>query len=65
MVAPADATLAAYDSKVEGNVIFTKLDAAIKARQELEEFLKQDAHAKSSREETLARLEQLAALLAP
>lgn len=29
MVAPADATLAAYDSKVEGNVIFTKLDAAI------------------------------------
>lgn len=29
MVAPADATHAAYDSKVEGNVIFTKLDAAI------------------------------------
>ena len=29
MVAPADQTLAAYDSKVEGNVIFTKLDAAI------------------------------------
>lgn len=29
MVASADQTLAAYDSKVEGNVIFTKLDAAI------------------------------------
>lgn len=29
MVAPADNTLAAYDSKIEGNVIFTKLDAAI------------------------------------
>jgi len=42
-----------------------KLDAAIKARQELESFLKQDAHAKSSREETLARLEQLASMLAP
>lgn len=43
----------------------TKLDAAIKARTELESFLKQDAHAKSSREETLARLEQLASMLAP
>lgn len=42
----------------------TRLDAAIRARQELEEFLKQDAHAKSSREETLSRLEQLAAMLA-
>lgn len=29
MVAPAEQTHAAYDSKVEGNVIFTKLDAAI------------------------------------
>ncbi|MGV3663556.1 MAG: NADH-quinone oxidoreductase subunit NuoB [Prosthecobacter sp.] len=29
MVAPAEQTLAAYDSKVEGNVIFTKLDSAI------------------------------------
>jgi len=29
MVAPADQTLAAYDSKIEGNVIFTKLDSAI------------------------------------
>ncbi|MFM8877829.1 MAG: NADH-quinone oxidoreductase subunit NuoB [Verrucomicrobiota bacterium] len=28
MAAP-DATLAAYDSKIEGNVVFTKLDAAI------------------------------------
>ncbi|MBS1825909.1 MAG: FliI/YscN family ATPase [Acidobacteria bacterium] len=42
-----------------------KLDAAIRARQELDDFLKQEAHAKSSREETLAKLEQLAALLAP
>ncbi len=42
-----------------------KLDAAIRARQELEDFLRQEAHAKSSREETLARLEQLAAMLAP
>ena len=29
MVAPADSTVAAYDSKVEGNIIFTKMDAAI------------------------------------
>ncbi len=29
MVAPADQTLAADDSKIEGNVIFTKLDSAI------------------------------------
>lgn len=29
MVAPADSTVAAYDSKVEGNVIVTKMDAAI------------------------------------
>ena len=29
MVAPADSTLAAYDSKIEGNIVFTKLDAAI------------------------------------
>ncbi|MHB1078699.1 MAG: NADH-quinone oxidoreductase subunit NuoB [Prosthecobacter sp.] len=29
MVAPADSTIAAYDSKVEGNIIFTKMDAAI------------------------------------
>lgn len=29
MVAPAEQTFAAYDSKVEGNVIFTKLDSAI------------------------------------
>ncbi len=29
MVAPADQTHAAYDSKVEGNIVFTKLDAAI------------------------------------
>ncbi|MFN7934643.1 MAG: FliI/YscN family ATPase [Bryobacteraceae bacterium] len=41
-----------------------KLDAAIRARQELDDFLKQDSHAKSSREETLAKLEQLAAMLA-
>jgi flagellum-specific ATP synthase len=41
-----------------------KLDAAIRARQELDDFLKQDAHAKSSRDETLAKLEQLAAMLA-
>ncbi|MFZ2276852.1 MAG: NADH-quinone oxidoreductase subunit NuoB [Prosthecobacter sp.] len=29
MVAPADSTVTAYDSKVEGNIIFTKMDAAI------------------------------------
>ena len=29
MVAPAESTIAAYDSKVEGNIIFTKMDAAI------------------------------------
>ena len=29
MVAPAESTVAAYDSKVEGNIIFTKMDAAI------------------------------------
>ncbi len=29
MVAPADSSVAAYDSKVEGNIIFTKMDAAI------------------------------------
>ena len=29
MVAPAEQTLAAYDSKIEGNIIFTKMDAAI------------------------------------
>ncbi len=29
MVASADSTIAAYDSKVEGNIIFTKMDAAI------------------------------------
>jgi NADH-quinone oxidoreductase subunit B len=29
MVAPADTSVAAYDSKVEGNIIFTKMDAAI------------------------------------
>ena len=29
MVAPADSTIAAYDSKVEGNIIFTKMVAAI------------------------------------
>jgi NADH-quinone oxidoreductase subunit B len=29
MVAPADSTVAVYDSKVEGNIIFTKMDAAI------------------------------------
>jgi NADH-quinone oxidoreductase subunit B len=29
MVAPADTSIAAYDSKVEGNIIFTKMDAAI------------------------------------
>ncbi|MDB6003720.1 MAG: NADH-quinone oxidoreductase subunit [Prosthecobacter sp.] len=29
MVAPADSTIAAYDSKVEGNIIVTKMDAAI------------------------------------
>lgn len=40
-----------------------KLDAAIRARQELEDFLKQDSHVKSTREETLARLEKLASAL--
>ncbi|MCC6342810.1 MAG: FliI/YscN family ATPase [Bryobacterales bacterium] len=39
------------------------LDAAIRARQELEDFLKQDSHVKSTREETLARLEKLASAL--
>ena len=29
MVSPAEAPVAAYDSKVEGNIIFTRLDAAI------------------------------------
>ena len=29
MVTPTDSPIAAYDSKVEGNVIFTRLDAAI------------------------------------
>ena len=29
MVAPAESSVAAYDSKVEGNIIFTKMDAAI------------------------------------
>ncbi|MDZ4402323.1 NADH-quinone oxidoreductase subunit NuoB [Prosthecobacter sp.] len=29
MVAPAESTVAAYDSKIEGNIIFTKMDAAI------------------------------------
>jgi NADH-quinone oxidoreductase subunit B len=29
MVAPADSTVAAYDSKIEGNIVFTKMDAAI------------------------------------
>lgn len=29
MVAPADTSVAAYDSKVEGNIVFTKMDAAI------------------------------------
>ncbi|MDI1314026.1 NADH-quinone oxidoreductase subunit NuoB [Prosthecobacter sp.] len=29
MVAPAESTITAYDSKVEGNIIFTKMDAAI------------------------------------
>lgn len=29
MVAPAETHAAAYDSKIEGNVVFTKLDAAI------------------------------------
>ncbi|MBL8173840.1 MAG: FliI/YscN family ATPase [Bryobacterales bacterium] len=42
-----------------------KLDAAIKARQDLEDFLRQDSHAKSGREETLSKLEQLASMLAP
>ncbi|MBL8228695.1 MAG: FliI/YscN family ATPase [Bryobacterales bacterium] len=40
-----------------------KLDAAIRMRGELDEFLRQDAHAKSSREDTLARLERLATSL--
>jgi len=41
----------------------TKLDAAIRVRQELEDFLRQDSHLKSTREETLTRLEKLAAAL--
>ncbi len=40
-----------------------KLDAAIRARGQLEEFLRQDAHAKSSRDDTLSRLTQLATAL--
>lgn len=40
-----------------------KLDAAIRARGELEAFLKQDANAKSGREETLAALTKIAATL--
>jgi len=40
-----------------------KLDAAIRVRQELEDFLKQDSHLKSTGAETLTRLEQLAAAL--
>lgn len=41
-----------------------KLDASIRARAELTEFLRQDAHAASKREETLARLAALASALA-
>jgi FliI/YscN family ATPase len=40
-----------------------KLDAAIRLRGELDGFLRQDSHIKSSREETLARLDQLARAL--
>lgn len=40
-----------------------KLDAAVRARAELESFLRQDASHKSTREETLARLEKLAGML--
>jgi len=40
-----------------------KLDASIRARAELTEFLRQDAHVTSGREETLARLSALAAAL--
>ena len=40
-----------------------KLDASIRVRGELLEFLRQDAHAQAPREETLERLTKLAALL--
>lgn len=40
-----------------------KLDAAIRARGELENFLRQDSEAKSSREETLQKLSALAGAL--
>jgi flagellar biosynthesis/type III secretory pathway ATPase len=42
-----------------------KLDACVKARGELEAFLRQGVEEKSTREETLARLEKLAAIVAP
>ncbi|MBI3679617.1 MAG: FliI/YscN family ATPase [Acidobacteria bacterium] len=42
-----------------------KLDAAIKSRDELNGFLRQQVHAKSTREETLAELERLAKALVP
>jgi FliI/YscN family ATPase len=42
-----------------------KLDASVKARGELEAFLRQGVEEKSTREETLARLEKLAAIVAP
>lgn len=41
-----------------------KLDAAIRARSQLEDFLRQEAHAKSTQDDTLARLTQLASALA-
>lgn len=40
-----------------------KLDAAIRARGDLENFLKQDSHMKSSREDTLGGLEKVAQTL--
>lgn len=41
-----------------------KLDAAIRMRDNLDAFLRQDAHAKSTREETLGELQKLAGALA-
>jgi flagellar biosynthesis/type III secretory pathway ATPase len=40
-----------------------KLDASIRARDQLLQFLRQDSAAKSAREETLRQLQTLAAML--
>jgi flagellar biosynthesis/type III secretory pathway ATPase len=40
-----------------------KLDASIRARDQLQQFLRQDANAKSARDETLRQLTTLSAML--